>query len=280
MLEFNKEYYSNNCYFLIKEGKNKIMVFYSVADTLTESRKNDTRVDFDKKDEKEVKEQISKFLKNKKKLSKNYIAKKFEKIKDGEIEELVDSDGAMLGSNIPITNQVLSPKSTMDQTVAAARIAQDPFRLGYRVYWGESEDEKSNTISETDVHKNFGWDETEYLDYDETVETLEDMGVENPEERANEFGKDPKLEKGKVKGAFIKQRLSEKEKIEEEKKQMLKMVEDILTKKNKDKSDIIEKEQTKPIDTFLKKNIESIKKIAKKEGVSINDIIKALKNNE
>ena len=44
--------------------------------------------------------------------------------------------------------------------------------------------------------------------------------------------------------------------------------------------DIIEKEQTKPIDTFLKKNIESIKKIAKKEGVSINDIIKALKNNE
>lgn len=280
MLEFNKEYYSNNCYFLIKEGKNKIMVFYTVGDTLTESRKNDTRVDFDKKDEVEVKEQISKFLKAKKKLSKNYIAKKFDKIKDGELDELVDSDGAMLGSNIPITNQVLSPKSTMDQTVATARIIQDPFRLGYRVYWGESEDEKSNTISETDIHDAFGWDETEYLDYDETVETLEDMGVENPEERAEEFGKDPKLEKGKVNGAFIKQRLSEKEKIEEEKKQMLKMVEDILTKKNKDKSDIIEKENNKPIDKFLKKNIESIKKIAKKEGVSINDIIKILKNNE
>ena len=280
MLEFNKEYYSNNCYFLIKEGKNKIMVFYTVGDTLTESRKNDTRVDFDKKDEVEVKEQISKFLKAKKKLSKNYITKKFDKIKDGELDELVDSDGGMLGSNVPILDQGQSSNSTMDQRINTARIIQDPFRLGYRVYWGESEDEKSNTISETDVHKNFGWDETEYLDYDETVETLEDMGVENPEERANEFGKDPKLEKGKVNGAFIKQRLSEKEKIEEEKKQMLKMVEDILTKKNKDKSDIIEKEQTKPIDTFLKKNIESIKKIAKKEGVSINDIIKILKNNE
>lgn len=280
MLEFNKEYYSNNCYFLIKEGKNKIMVFYSVADTLTESRKNDTRVDFDKKDEKEVKEQISKFLKNKKKLSKNYIAKKFEKIKDGEIEELVDSDGAMLGSNVPILNQVLSPKSTTDQTVAMARIAQDPFRLGYRVYWGESEDEKTNTISEVDYSDAFGYEETKDLSYDETVDALEDMGVVNPNERADEFGKDPKLEKSKVKGSFVKQRLSEKEKIEEEKKQMLKMVEDILTKKNKDKSDIIEKENNKPIDKFLKKNIESIKKIAKKEGVSINDIIKALKNDE
>jgi hypothetical protein len=280
MLEFNKEYYNNNCYFLIKEGKNKIIVFYTVGDTLTESRKNDSRMDFDKKHEKEVKENISKFLKQKKKLSKDYITKKFEKIKDGELDELVDSDATMLGSNVPILDQGQSSNSTMDQRINTARIIQDPFRLGYRVYWGESEDEKSNTISETDVHKNFGWDETEYLDYDETVETLEDMGVENPEERANEFGKDPKLEKGKVKGAFIKQRLSEKEKIEEEKKQMLKMVEDILTKKNKDKSDIIEKEQTKPIDTFLKKNIESIKKIAKKEGVSINDIIKALKNNE
>lgn len=272
MLEFNKEYYSNNCYFLIKEGKNKIMVFYTVGDTLTESRKNDSRMDFDKKDEKEVKEQISKFLKQKKKLTKNYITKKFEKIKDGELDELVDSDGAMLGSNIPITNQVLSPNHTMDQTVAMARVPTDPRAKGNRlVYW---------SLNETDVHKNFGWDETEYLDYDETVETLEDMGVENPEERANEFGKDPKLEKGKVEGAFIKQRLSEKEKIEEEKKQMLKMVEDILTKKNKDKSDIIEKENNKPINSFIKKNIESLKKIAKKEGLSINDIIKALKNDE
>ena len=272
MLEFNKEYYSNNCYFLIKEGKNKIMVFYTVGDTLTESRKNDERMDFDKKDEKEVKEQISKFLKNKKKLTKNYITKKFEKIKDGELDELVDSDGGMLGSNVPIINQVLSPKNPMELTVAMARVPTDPRAKGNRlVYW---------SLNETDVHNAFGWDDTKDLPYDETVETLEDMGVENPEERAEEFGKDPELEKGKVNGAFIKQRLSEKEKIEEEKKQMLKMVEDILTKKNKDKSDIIEKENNKPINSFIKKNIESLKKIAKKEGLSINDIIKALKNDE
>lgn len=272
MLEFNKEYYSNNCYFLIKEGKNKIMVFYTVGNTLTESRKNDSRMDFDKKHEKEVKENISKFLKQKKKLSKDYITKKFEKIKGGELDELVDSDATWLGSNVPILNQRQSPINPIDLTVSMACVPTDPRAKGNRlVYW---------SLNETDVHKNFGWDETEYLDYDETVETLEDMGVENPEERANEFGKDPKLEKGKVEGAFIKQRLSEKEKIEEEKKQMLKMVEDILTKKNKDKSDIIEKENNKPINSFIKKNIESLKKIAKKEGLSINDIIKALKNDE
>lgn len=274
MLEFNKEYYNNNCYFLIKEGKNKIIVFYTVGDTLTESRKNDSRMDFDKKHEKEVKENISKFLKQKKKLSKDYITKKFEKIKGGELDELVDSDATWLGSNVPILNQRQSPINPIDLTVSMACVPTDPRAKGNRlVYW---------SLNEVDYSEAFGYEETKDLDYDETVETLEGMGVENADERADELGKLPgqKVKKNRKGQRVLKQRLSEKEKIEEEKKQMLKMVEDILTKKNKDKSDIIEKENNKPINSFIKKNIESLKKIAKKEGLSINDIIKALKNDE
>ena len=47
MINFNEEYFSNNCYFFLKEREDKISLYYSVADTLTESRKKD-----DKKDEK------------------------------------------------------------------------------------------------------------------------------------------------------------------------------------------------------------------------------------
>ena len=55
MINFNTEYYSNNYYFFLKERADKISLYYSIADTLTESRKNDERIDFDKKDSKKVK---------------------------------------------------------------------------------------------------------------------------------------------------------------------------------------------------------------------------------
>ena len=44
MIEYNKEYFSNNYYFLLKEGYDKISLFYSVAETLSESRKSDNKI--------------------------------------------------------------------------------------------------------------------------------------------------------------------------------------------------------------------------------------------
>ena len=83
----------------------------------------------------------------------------------------------------------------MDQTVAMARVPTDPRSKGNRlVYW---------SLNEVDYSEAFGYEETKDLPYDETVDTLEDMGVENPDERAEEFGKDPKLEKSKSKGSFV-----------------------------------------------------------------------------
>ena len=55
------------------------------------------------------------------------------------------------------------------------------------------------------------------------------------------------------------------------------MVEDMLTKKSSNNSDVV---KDKGISKILLKNIQSIKKIADKEGISLNMLIKALKSNE
>ena len=284
MIEYNKEYFSNNYYFLLKEGYDKISLFYSVAETLTESRKKDKKIVLSKKNEKSIKDLVGKFLKTKKKLNPKQIEKKFKDLdSEGEIEELVDADGTMLGSNSPILNQKLTPKKTMDQTVAMSRVTNDPVTRGYRVYWGESEDEQDNVVTEVDYSDAFGYEETKDMDFEDTVETLEDMGVDNGEERAEEMGKDPKLEKKKVKGAFIRQRLVEKEPIEEiQRQKMVKMVEDILTKKSKKDGDVVKTDSNsnQTISKFLKRNLKSIKKLAEKEGISLDQLIKTLKYDE
>ena len=48
-MEFNKEYFSSPYYFYIKEGKETISVYFSVSNTLTEARKKDEVIKFDKK---------------------------------------------------------------------------------------------------------------------------------------------------------------------------------------------------------------------------------------
>ena len=277
MINFNTEYFSNGNYFFLKDRGDKISLYYSTADTLTESRKNDDRMDFDKKNSKNVKTMINNILKSKKKLSKGDIKKRFDKSKtSGEIEELVDDDGTMLSSKIPNLNMALTPRKTMDQTVHMSRTTNDPITRGYRVYYGESEEGTDEVINEVDYSEAFGYEETKDMDYKDTVKTLEEMGVENAEERADEFGK---IRKAKKKNGILKQRLAEKETLEERQHRLMKkMVEDILTKKPKTDSDVIKKDTG--VSKILLKNIQSIKKIADKEGISVNMLIKALKSNE
>jgi hypothetical protein len=277
MVEYNTEYFENGVYFFLKDKKDKIDLYYTVAETITESRKKDEKKEFPKKSENLLKNYISKILKNKKKRTKKEIDADLEKIKkSGEIDELVDSDGTLSSSRVPFLNMYLSPKKTMDQTVPMARVSNDPVTRGYRVYWGESEEKDDNVVSEVDYSDAFGYDETEDKDFKGTVNTLKKMGVENPVERAKQFGKLPKAKK---KNGMLRQRLSEKDSIEEEqKKRMEKMVEDILTKRYQDDSEVVEKESG--INKILMKNLQSIKKLAEKEGISVSQLIKMLKNNE
>jgi len=276
MINFNTEYFENNCYFYMKDRGDKITLYYNVAETLTESRKSDDKLDFDKKDEKKVKGLVSSAMKTKSKVTKKTLDKKLKDIKSKkEIDELVDEDGNMLGSRIPNLNQTLAPHKTMDQTVAMSRTTNDPVMRGYRVYYGESEEGTDDVLNEVDYSEAFGYVETKDMDFKNTVKTLKEMGVENPVERAKQFGKLPKQ---KRKNGELKQRLSEKETVEEQQKRMMKkMVEDILTKKSKDSSDVI---KNTGVSKILKKNLKAIKNIADKEGISVNMLIKALKSSD
>jgi hypothetical protein len=232
MINYNTEYFKNNLYFFLKDRGEKISVYYSVAETLSESRKIDEKKEFKKKNEKKLKSSIYKLLNSKQKISKKQVDKELDNV-DGEIDELVDSDGTMLNSKIPNLNMTLHPRKTTDQTIAMSRVTNDPVTRGYRVYWGESEEKDENVVSEVDYSDAFGYEETKDKDFKDTVKILKKMGAENPVERANEMGKNDKLDKNKKKGSFVKQRLSEKDSIEEQqRKQMIKMVVDILTKKS------------------------------------------------
>ena len=278
MINFNKEYFNNNCYFFLKEREDKISLYYSVADTLTESRKEDVKKDFKKKDLKKVKNIVNKFLASKQKVSKKDIDKELSNISSHEeIDELVDADGTMLNKSMPIKSQYLvDPNSpTMDQTIAATRM---PTNVPWRRYYGESKEEDENVISEIDMDGAFGYKETKQMDFKNTVGTLKKMGVENAVHRAKELGKLPKAKKRHGK---LRQRLSEKDSIEEQRKQeMVKMVEDILAKKNNRDSDILKKDSDSSVSKILIKNLQSIKKLADKEGISINKLINVLKSGE
>jgi hypothetical protein len=276
MINFNTEYFENNCYFYIKDRGDKISLYYNVAETLTESRKSDEKIDFDKKDVKKVKSIVSSAMKTKSKVTKKTLDKKLKGIKPKkEIDELVDEDGSLLGSRIPTYNQYLAPRKTMDQTVQMARTTNDPVMRGYRVYYGEGKESSDSVINEIDYSEAFGYDETKDMDYHDTVKTLKKMGVENPVERAKQFGKLPKEE---VEDGELRQRLSEKETLEERQHRLMKkMVEDILTKKPKTDSDVI---KNTGVSKILKKNLKVIKNIADKEGISINTLIKALKSSD
>ena len=279
MINYNTEYFKNNLYFFLKDRGEKISVYYSVAETLSESRKIDEKKEFKKKNEKKLKSSIYKLLNSKQKISKKQVDKELDNV-DGEIDELVDSDGTMLNSKIPNLNMTLHPRKTTDQTIAMSRVTNDPVTRGYRVYWGEGEDKEGEVVNEVDYSDAFGYEETKDKDFKGTVNILKKMGAENPVERAEEMGKSAKLDNTKKKkGAFVRQRLAEKDSIEEQqRKQMIKMVEDILTKKSKDDSDVVRKEES--VSKILKNNLKAIKKLAEREGINLTQLIKILKSGE
>jgi hypothetical protein len=207
---------------------------------------------------------------------------------EGELAEFVDEDGTLLGSNIPMLNQQLHPHKTLDQTIKMARANQWPY---YKRYYGESEEDKSEKLlDEVDQSESFGFEETEDVStYDEADEIFKDeLGVEDDverEERVKRLGFDKNLDKqlknekrrGLCKNCFTKRRLSELEK-----QKMTDLIDEILLKKKKKSDDMVSNDNSEdsPVSKILMKNIESIKKIAEKEGISINKLIKHLKEGE
>jgi hypothetical protein len=290
---YRKEYYKHPYYFFLKEGKETITLYFSVQNTLSEARKKDEKISFNKKDKKYVEKELTKIFQEKKAKSTEDVKKKLEKVKS-EIEELVDYDGTFLSSKVPILNPKLSPKGTTDQEVVQNRQTNNPVTRGYRVYWGESEDEEGNIVSEVDLSDTFGGPETMGLNGPETFEKFFkdfELPAEEAAERTRQQGKEPDSREHKKKlkrvPKSIKKKknyidtltLVERRKLEEERKEkMRKMVEDmVLGKKSNDKE--VNKKNS-AMSKLLTKNLESIKKIADKEGISVTELIKILKKGE
>jgi uncharacterized protein YpiB (UPF0302 family) len=228
------------------------------------------------------------------KLNSKIPEKHKEKKSGGEIEELVNSDGSMIGKSTPMLDLGMHPRKTMDQTVIATRQTNNPVVRGYRVYYGESE-EKDNEkmLDEYDLKPTFAYDETENVStYDEADEVLIDLGIEDDcerHERLEVLGFDPNLDKqlkqekkrGECKNCFTKRRLSELEK-----QKMTKMIDEIIVGKKSNDNDFVKKtkeeedEDKSPISKILMRNIESIKKIAEKEGISLNKLLKHFRQSE
>jgi len=175
---------------------------------------------------------------------------------NGELEELIDFDGTMVSSKIPILDPMVSPKKTMDQTVASTRQTQDPLTRGYRVYYGEG------VQKEIDMSKAFGWEETkDVLDFEKVVSKLEKMlgSEDDAEDRAEEFGYREDKED------MI---LKEKELQED------KMLEDLLLKKSDSDKEI----SSNSLEDILKRNIRSLKNIAKSQGIDVDKLIQMIKD--
>ena len=294
MIGLNQEYFQTPYYFFLKDKGDKIAVYYSVSDTITESRKTDDVIIVDKEVFEEIQKVISKILNSGKKLTKEFVhnlldkkAKSKEK-PDGELGELVNPDGSIVSSSIPILNQRNLAKKTMDQTVRMSRVNQFPW---VRVYYGESEENKP-VIDEEDMSGAFAKEETENdRTYNECMKSMEELGVEDyleRDERCKVFGFDKKLDKqlkqekkqGECKNCFTKRRLSELEK-----EKMEKMIDEILiSKKSKDK-DFVKKTKDSDgtesvIEKLLLRNLEAVKKLADKEDIDIEKLLKQLKKGE
>ena len=227
------------------------------------------------------------------KLNSKIPKKHQEEKNDGEISELVNADGSMVGKSTPILQLDMHPRKTMDQTVVATRQTNNPMVRGYRTYYGESEEKDDEKIlDEVDYSDAFGYEETEDLStYDDANKVLADLGIEDPferNERLGVLGFDPQLDKqlkqekkrGQCKNCFTKRRLSELEN-----QKMAKMIDEILLDKKHNSKDVLVKskdddEEKSPISKILMRNIESIKKIAEREGISLNKLIKHFKESE
>jgi hypothetical protein len=267
MITIDKEFYSSPYYFFLRDKGKNYSLYLSAEETLTEARKKDVTIKIPKDKLKKVQSYLEKILKDKKKKSTNDLK--------GELEELVNADGALSNSKMPILDPRLHPKKTMDQTVASTRITNDPITRGYRTYYGESVEKE---VTEVDLSGAFGYEETKDLDGKKTYEYLVkkmDMDPDEAKERTKQQGKDPsgKKDKKKKPGSDMRLTISEIQRMK-----AIKMVEDMLAKKkSSDSADIGKKNiEDKEYPAMIKKNIKSLIKQAEKKGLSKKDLIKLL----
>jgi len=210
------------------------------------------------------------------KMAKEFSDKtKYDEIPDKagekEVEEIVDKNGNIARGKKPtnFNTKGITQNKTTDEVVksASGQTSLTPsLGFGYRRYWGES-----------DMSKSLGYDDTlgQDANYDDAKDHFEDdLGLtdDEAEERLAKMGYDEKLKN------TDKVRL-----VENPKKFMEEYIESILAKKSKD-SEIVSNDgdqmEEKEINPIVAKQLKSLKNSLKSHNLSINDIMKHLKDNE
>jgi hypothetical protein len=285
-MDFRKEYFIKPYYFYLIENKDDVSLYFNYSETLTESRKDDKKININKKGVNKIKSKIKDITKSKKIKNLKDLESEMNSVKT-EVDEFINKDLTFASKKTPLTaNANNSTVSTMDQTIAKSRQTINPLTRGFHYYyWGEGEEKSNDVVSEINLTGTYGREETENLSGPETFKVYKDVLGMEPEEaakRTKQQGKtpDPKQHKKRLKLVpkrikndpnFIdRMTLVEKEKIEEERKtKALKMIEDIVI----DKKD-------SPAKKTIKKNISNLKKMAEKNGISITELIKMMKSGE
>jgi DNA-binding transcriptional regulator YhcF (GntR family) len=133
----------------------------------------------------------------------------------------------------------------------------------------------------------FGYEETEDMDGKDTYKYLiKNMGMEpdDAKERTKQQGKDPSGKKDKKSKYYKDKNFITRATLSEiQRQKAIKMVEDLLTKKNSDNSEVGKKVNADTIEELpllIRKNLKSLLNNVEKHGFSKEDIIKLIKKGE
>lgn len=204
-----------------------------------------------------------------KEFSKDTDFKKIPEKIEKEVDEIVDDKGNIQRSKKPndLDKRGITQKKTTDDVIKTGAGSMGIHGVhGTHTslrYWAESDLSKALGAKDT-IMKD--------VDYDDAEEHFEkELGIPDDEtkERMGQMGYDENLPDDKV-------RL-----VENPKKFMEEYIESILSKKNMN-NDIVSKETTeeKEINPIVLKQLNSLKTTLKKNNLSVNDVLKHLKNDE
>lgn len=191
--------------------------------------------------------------------------------KEKDVDEIVDELGNIGRSKIPSDAKTkgITQKRTSDQVVktSAGQMGNHGMTgMGgttHMKYWGESE-----------IKGSLGYDKTmgDDLDYDDALKYFKDeLGLDDAEaeDRMAQLGYDKKL----AKSGQDKVRL-----VENPKAFIESYIDEVILNKHEIEELIDDKE--KEVNPIIQKQLTTLKKVMKSNGLSINDVLKYLKDNE
>lgn len=208
------------------------------------------------------------------------------KKKEKEIDEIVDETGNIKRSKKPsdYESKNVTQKDTTDNVVLKAHgqmgvHALGPFgggQHGTRTalrFWAENKEYTKSEILEIALNKTLGADDTilQNDDYEEAEKHFEkELGFDDneAEERLSQLGYDKNLPDDKV-------RL-----VENPKKYIEDFIESILPKKNKDQDFVKKNDELKEVSPIIQKQLKSLKHSLDNNNLTIDDVMKFLKDNE